>query len=240
MPKVRRSKHPPPEGWELIEPTLDELEQKMREGKTQFFDTAQNFKLQKTETSMRCKNKMMYFISMVHICCIISKRMRRWYKLLSSNPIINLCSALVVLQFQLKPNRTKENANRNRCGPFSKYTTKNLGTFTTCSTAGKPSVGNCTTFAWMKISPTGTWLPNGRSLDTKTCAAWDVFKRGTQISARTASVGCRKENWKRWDYRDNWTLLISTIVFKCRNVDPFLLQGRIVECVHCGCRGCSG
>lgn len=34
MPKVRRSKKPPPEGWELIEPTLDELEQKMREGST--------------------------------------------------------------------------------------------------------------------------------------------------------------------------------------------------------------
>lgn len=32
MPKVRRSRKPPPEGWELIEPTLDELEQKMREG----------------------------------------------------------------------------------------------------------------------------------------------------------------------------------------------------------------
>ncbi|CAH1972268.1 unnamed protein product [Acanthoscelides obtectus] len=31
MPKVRRSKKAPPEGWELIEPTLDELEQKMRE-----------------------------------------------------------------------------------------------------------------------------------------------------------------------------------------------------------------
>lgn len=32
MPKVRRSKRPPPDGWELIEPTLEELEQKMREG----------------------------------------------------------------------------------------------------------------------------------------------------------------------------------------------------------------
>lgn len=32
MPKVKRSKKPPPEGWELIEPTLEELEQKMREG----------------------------------------------------------------------------------------------------------------------------------------------------------------------------------------------------------------
>lgn len=33
MPKVRRSRKPPPDGWELIEPTLEELEQKMREGK---------------------------------------------------------------------------------------------------------------------------------------------------------------------------------------------------------------
>jgi len=34
MPKVRRSRKPPPDGWELIEPTLEELEQKMREGET--------------------------------------------------------------------------------------------------------------------------------------------------------------------------------------------------------------
>lgn len=32
MPKVRRSRKRPPEGWELIEPTIDELEAKMREG----------------------------------------------------------------------------------------------------------------------------------------------------------------------------------------------------------------
>lgn len=33
MPKIRRSRKQPPDGWELIEPTLEELEQKMREGK---------------------------------------------------------------------------------------------------------------------------------------------------------------------------------------------------------------
>lgn len=33
MPKIRRSRKKPPDGWELIEPTLEELEQKMREGK---------------------------------------------------------------------------------------------------------------------------------------------------------------------------------------------------------------
>ncbi|CAJ0953697.1 unnamed protein product [Ranitomeya imitator] len=34
MPKVKRSRKPPPDGWELIEPTLDELDQKMREAET--------------------------------------------------------------------------------------------------------------------------------------------------------------------------------------------------------------
>jgi len=32
MPKVANSRVKYPEGWELIEPTLRELEQKMREG----------------------------------------------------------------------------------------------------------------------------------------------------------------------------------------------------------------
>uniref|UniRef100_A0A8C6SZ95 Protein BUD31 homolog n=1 Tax=Neogobius melanostomus TaxID=47308 RepID=A0A8C6SZ95_9GOBI len=35
MPKVKRSRKPPPDGWELIEPTLDELDQKMREAETE-------------------------------------------------------------------------------------------------------------------------------------------------------------------------------------------------------------
>jgi bud site selection protein 31 len=33
MPKVRRTKKAPPEGWELIAPTIDELDKKMRDGK---------------------------------------------------------------------------------------------------------------------------------------------------------------------------------------------------------------
>lgn len=33
MPKVRRSKKRPPDGWDLIEETLESMEQKMREGK---------------------------------------------------------------------------------------------------------------------------------------------------------------------------------------------------------------
>ena len=34
MPKVRRGRKAPPEGWELIEPTLEEFESKMREAET--------------------------------------------------------------------------------------------------------------------------------------------------------------------------------------------------------------
>lgn len=37
MPKVRRSRKPPPDGWELIEPTIDELDQKMREGESRAY-----------------------------------------------------------------------------------------------------------------------------------------------------------------------------------------------------------
>lgn len=44
MPKVKRSRKPPPDGWELIEPTLDELDQKMREGKQiDYSHTAQQY-----------------------------------------------------------------------------------------------------------------------------------------------------------------------------------------------------
>lgn len=44
MPKVKRSRKPPPDGWELIEPTLDELDQKMREGnQTDYLYTAQQY-----------------------------------------------------------------------------------------------------------------------------------------------------------------------------------------------------
>lgn len=38
MPRVRRSRKQPPEGWELIEPTLDELDQKMREAESEPHD----------------------------------------------------------------------------------------------------------------------------------------------------------------------------------------------------------
>ena len=35
MVKVRKSKKPPPDGWEMIEPTLDELDKKMKEAEAE-------------------------------------------------------------------------------------------------------------------------------------------------------------------------------------------------------------
>lgn len=32
MPKIKTSQKPPPDGWELMEPTLTEMERKMRDG----------------------------------------------------------------------------------------------------------------------------------------------------------------------------------------------------------------
>lgn len=44
MPKVRRSRaKPPPAGWDQIEPTLTEMEQKMRESKLSFFSREFHF-----------------------------------------------------------------------------------------------------------------------------------------------------------------------------------------------------
>ncbi|KAI1234321.1 hypothetical protein IHE44_0003362 [Lamprotornis superbus] len=34
MPEVKRSRTPPPDGWELMQPPLEELDQKMREAET--------------------------------------------------------------------------------------------------------------------------------------------------------------------------------------------------------------
>jgi len=61
MPKVKRSRKPPPDGWELIEPTLDELDQKMREG------TQQSWVLSGVDTSKElwdfCEYKVAFVIS---------------------------------------------------------------------------------------------------------------------------------------------------------------------------------
>uniref|UniRef100_A0A8C3Y0Q0 Protein BUD31 homolog n=1 Tax=Catharus ustulatus TaxID=91951 RepID=A0A8C3Y0Q0_CATUS len=35
VPKVKRSRIPPPDGWELIQPTLDKVDQRMREAETE-------------------------------------------------------------------------------------------------------------------------------------------------------------------------------------------------------------
>ena len=35
MPKVKRTKKKPPKGWELIEPTLNELDLKMRKAESE-------------------------------------------------------------------------------------------------------------------------------------------------------------------------------------------------------------
>ncbi|KND01748.1 uncharacterized protein SPPG_03542 [Spizellomyces punctatus DAOM BR117] len=35
MPKIKRGRKPPPEGWDLVEPTLTELQQKMREAENE-------------------------------------------------------------------------------------------------------------------------------------------------------------------------------------------------------------
>lgn len=58
MPKVKRSRKPPPDGWELIEPTLDELDQKMREGEPVEEEDRDHFAVGLQPQRAACADKM--------------------------------------------------------------------------------------------------------------------------------------------------------------------------------------
>lgn len=163
MPKVRRSRKKPPEGWELIEPTLDELEQKMREG----------------EFCFHC------FIYFIHDYLIISA--------------------------ETEPHEGKR-INESLWPIFKIHHQKSRYIF-------------------------------------------DLFVRRKAIS-RELYEYCIKEKiadgnliakWKKSGYENLCCLrCIQTRDTNfgtnciCRVPKSKLEEGRVVECVHCGCRGCSG
>ncbi|KAH8256619.1 hypothetical protein KR026_006717 [Drosophila bipectinata] len=163
MPKVRRSRKPPPDGWELIEPTLEELEQKMREGR-------------------------------------------------KSVPGV------------------EENANNLRI--FLAETEPHEG----------------------KRITESLW-PIFKIHHQKTRYIYDLFYRRKAISRELYDY-CLKEKiadgnliakWKKSGYENLCCLrCIQTRDTNfgtnciCRVPKSKLEEGRIVECVHCGCRGCSG
>lgn len=109
MPKVKRSRKPPPDGWELIEPTLDELDQKMREG--------------------------VY----VRVCVwgswlslyALQKKLK-----ICENEKSNVWS--VPFLSQLRPNHMKEKEKWNPFGPSSEFIIRKRAIFLISSTKGKP------------------------------------------------------------------------------------------------------
>ena len=65
----------------------------------------------------------------------------------------------------------------------------------------------------------------------KICVASAVFRPEIQISPQIVSAG-------RVSCLDKFNIDCS--VFYLRVPKGKLEEGKIVECVHCGCRGCSG
>lgn len=165
MPKVRRSRKPPPDGWELIEPTLEELEQKMREGNHNLFVTG----------------------------------------------LANMRQIIYVLLAETEPHEGKR----------------------------------ITESLW----------PIFRIHHQKSRYIYDLFHRRKAIS-RDLYEYCLKEKiadanliakWKKSGYENLCCLrCIQTRDTNfgtnciCRVPKSKLEEGRVVECVHCGCRGCSG
>lgn len=186
MPKIRRSRKKPPDGWELIEPTLEELEQKMREGKHSSF-----------------------YIRITH--------------------------TIVFTVFYLYHQSWDE-----ICVFFFKIST----IFFSAET--DPHEG--------KRINESLW-PIFKVHHQKSRYIYDLFYRRKAISRELYDY-CIAEKiadanliakWKKSGYENLCCLrCIQTRDTNfgtnciCRVPKSKLEEGRIVECVHCGCRGCSG
>ncbi|KAK0088445.1 hypothetical protein PV325_011974 [Microctonus aethiopoides] len=144
MPKVRRSRKSPPEGWELIEPTLEELEQKMREAESEPHEGKR-------------RQESLWAILKIH-----HQKSRYIYDLFHRRQAINR---------ELYDYCLKENiADKNLISKWKKSGYENL------------------------------------------CCLKCIQTRDTNFG--------------------------TTCI--CRVPKEKLEEGRVVECIHCGCRGCSG
>nr|XP_044602772.1 protein BUD31 homolog isoform X2 [Equus asinus] len=206
MPKVKRSRKAPPDGWELIEPTLDELDQKMREG---------------ADLLSSC-NAALGLLCLAR-CCILGTQ--SW------------ASPLAGMQCSLAESSTPAFCwdHRTVCGAELQILAET-----------EPHEG--------KRKVESLW-PIFRIHHQKTRYIFDLFYKRKAIS-RELYEYCIKEGyadknliakWKKQGYENLCCLrCIQTRDTNfgtnciCRVPKSKLEVGRIIECTHCGCRGCSG
>ncbi len=165
MPKVKRSRKPPPEGWELIEPTLEELDQKMREAETESHEGKR-------------KVEALWPIFKIH-----HQRSRYIFDLFYRRKAISRGNI-------------------------------NLKTFQIL--LSKPFV--------LDVSELYDYCLKEKIADGNLIAKWK--KQGYENLCCLRCIQTRDTNFA--------TNCI------CRVPKTKLEEGKIVECVHCGCRGCSG
>lgn len=128
MPKVRTNRTKYPDGWELIEPTLRELDAKMREG---------------------CK---WYFILLLH-----NGRLIKFSPILFvSFLIMNHCNLILFGTLQLKMIHMMARGNVKHCGRFSKLHIKGAATFSNFTIKEMKYLKNCMSSAWNKAMGTAT------------------------------------------------------------------------------------
>nr|XP_045360090.1 protein BUD31 homolog [Camelus bactrianus] len=213
MPKVKRSRKAPPDGWELIEPTLDELDQKMREG----------------EWRSSCLGGPCPRVSGLD-----APRRQAQMQLHMGSDRQYHCGLLTLMGFVcVLTHKSTRNAR------------------TSYNTHRKPSK-----MFWGQFKrKVESLLPIFRIHHQKTRYIFDLFYKRKAIS-RELYEYCIKEGyadknliakWKKQGYENLCCLrCIQTRDTNfgtnciCRVPKSKLEVGRIIECTHCGCRGCSG
>ncbi|MCI4392179.1 hypothetical protein PGIGA_G00143130 [Pangasianodon gigas] len=199
MPKVKRSRKPPPDGWELIEPTLDELDQKMREAETEPHEGKR-------------KVESLWPIFRLH-----HQRSRYIFDLFYKRKAISR---------ELYDYCIKEGyADKNLIAKWKKQGYENLCCLRCIQTRDTNFGTNCICRVPKgKLEVLYDYCIKEGYADKNLIAKWK--KQGYENLCCLRCIQTRDTNFG--------TNCI------CRVPKGKLEVGRIIECTHCGCRGCSG
>lgn len=142
MPKVRTKLTKTPAGWDIIEPTLNDLERKMRDGA---YARARPPTLARMSdiccTDWFARGRFTYSLATCSFCPTTTFRQ------------LSLERANFHFRPQLNLKVTKASGRWNPSGPSSEYTINVAGTSTTCFTRSKRSVMSCAPIARQRILP---------------------------------------------------------------------------------------
>lgn len=183
--RAKRFKKQPPEGWDLIEPTIEELDKKMKEGKLTFCHSSlrllRNFfasiLAQTDPHEGKRKVEALWPIFRIH-----HQRSRYVFDLYYTRKAISKgkCESNLLSWHQI--------ASRLLTG------VERLTVVILCG------FQNCSTSAVIKVWQTERWLRNGVSRATNSCAVCAAYRLATRILEQIVSAAYRRRSWSeaRW------------------------------------------